>query len=125
MTVLSLADTRAELVASLEAASMTVLDHVPSTAEPGTVVIGADDPYLQQGSTFDTLQVSLVLFVIFAAAEEEAFTTEADTALTSALNAIPPRWAIAAASAPFRATNLGGLITSRVRISTDTQESEA
>lgn len=121
---LSLAGTWAELVTALSAAGLVVEQDVPDMAQPGTVIVSADDPYLQQGQTFSSLQVNLRLSVVFAVAQADAFSAEANKSLLDALDAIPARWAIRGASAPFRATNLGGLITSVVRISTDTQESD-
>jgi len=121
---LPLADTWAELVESLADAGLIIEQDIPDMAQPGTVIVSADDPYLQQGQTFSSLQANLRLSVVFALAEADAFSAEASRALLDVLDAIPARWAIRGASAPFRATNLGGLITSLVRISTDTQESD-
>lgn len=123
MSVLSLSATWAELLAALDAADLVVELGIPTAAQPGTVVVTADDPYLETTDTFKGgLQVNLCLFVVFALTEADAFTAEANESLLNALDAIPARWTIRDASAPFKATNLRGLITSRVRISTDTQE---
>lgn len=122
----SLAATWAELVDALTGAGLIVETSIPASPQPGTVVVTADEPYLERGDTFSEggWLANVCLFVVFALAEDDAFTADSNTALLGALDAIPLRWSIKTISAPFKATDLQGLITSRVRISTTTQESE-
>lgn len=123
MTDLPIAETRAELVDALTGAGFTVTDSVPATPHPPLVIIGAGDPYLTVGDVFNgKLSLRLELFVAFKPAENSAFTAAADAMLINTLDAIPDRWFFRECSAPFKATNLGGLTACRIRVDTLTQE---
>lgn len=112
---------RAELVADLTAAGLSVTEHLDDQLEPPAVVIACGNPYLVDGDVLrrDELVVALDLFVVFEAAQGQAMTSAVDRAVQDVLLAIDDRWAFREASAPFRATNLSGLPVCRLRLSTN------
>ena len=84
-----------------------------------TVLLTPSDPYLTtEARTYATWRLHLEAWLCFKAAENDAFSAEADPLLLELLEAIPPRWAVMDVAAPFSATDLGGVVVCRVRIDT-------
>jgi len=127
MTTPSLEEARAELEADLQLAGFRVTERVDANISPPVVVISPGNPYLtppDPDPTFgdtatDVLVVALELFVVFKLADGSAMTSVAGRAVQDVILGIDDRWSFRDASAPFRATNLGGLPVCRVRISTN------
>lgn len=118
MTDLSIAATRAELETALTVAGFTVTDGIPEYPRPPLIVMGCGDPYLEPDSFNGGLRMRSELFVGFEIADDDAFTAAADSMILAVLDAVPERWILRDVSPPFKATNLAGLISSRIRIDT-------
>lgn len=111
-----------DLEAALTAAGYHVADHVPPAVEPPLVIMSTADPYLVKSDTLGTEAiVTLELFLVFEAAEGSQFTTAVNAAVGSLITVSMTAgegWEFEGCSAPFRATNAGGLPSVRVRVST-------
>lgn len=121
MTDLSLKDTRAELVAALEAKAYVVYNGLPRQLDTASTVVmlTPSDPYITTaGQTYGTRVLHLEAWLGFKAAENDAFSDETDPLITQLIEDFPQRWAFQDAAAPFSATDLGGLIVCRLRFDT-------
>lgn len=118
---LSVIDTRAELVTTLEAKGYVVYNGLPRSVEHSSTVVMLTpaDPYITTaGQTFGTRVLHLEAWLGFHAAENDAFSDETDPLIAKLIEDLPQRWAFQDAAAPFSATDLGGLIVCRLRIDT-------
>lgn len=121
MSDLGLLATRQELKAALEGADYRVVNGIPRkvSGQHTTVLLTPSDPYLTtEARTYATWRLHLEAWLCFKAAENDAFSAEADPLLLELLEALPPRWAVMDVAAPFSATDLGGVVVCRVRIDT-------
>lgn len=121
MTDLGLTATKTELDEALTAAGYVVHQGIPHAVDASRTVamLCPAEPYITtEGQTFGTWVLHLEVWLGFAAAENDAFSGEADPAILELLDALPRRWAFMGAAAPFSATDLGGLIVCRIRIDT-------
>lgn len=122
MTTPTLEDARAELVADLTAAGFHTTEQLDASLNPPAVVLAPGNPYLTpdpQSLKRDELVVALELFAVFPLAEGAGMVEVSGRMVQDVLLAIDDRWTFLDASAPFRATNLGGLPVCRVRVSTN------
>lgn len=122
MSDLSLAATRAELVADLRVAGYAVTEHPEQTVNAPAVLVAAPtlDDLISEGDTFDrsVVVMRLELFLLPEISQGDAFIEALTTGVQGLLLAIDDRWKFGGASGPFRASNLGGQIAIRVRVST-------
>lgn len=122
MSTVTLEEARAELVADLRLAGFAVTERVDTNLNPPAVVVFPANPYLlPSGESFNAadLVVGLELFVVFPIADGGSMVATSGRMVQDLLLGIDDRWTFRDASAPFRATNLGGLPVCRVRISSN------
>lgn len=118
----TITEARAELVTALESADYLVCNGIPREVDAARTVamLTPSDPYLtcDPGVTYGTWKLHLEVWLGFAAADNDAFSSETDPHITALIDAVPARWAFIDAAAPFSATDLGGLIVCRLRFDT-------
>lgn len=118
---MTIAAERAALVAALDAADYVAVDHVPTSVDGLTVIIGTADPYIERSDSFGAeRQYNLELSLIFEPATGDAFTDHADETVDALLAVLPDGWSWSTVSAPFVTKNWPGRVACRVVISTIT-----
>lgn len=123
----SLEDTRAALVADLEAAGFKVTESLDGKINAPAVLVACSDPYLTEGDVLarDELVAHLDLFIVFKIAHGQAMTVAVNRATQDLLLAIDDSWSFRDTSAPFRASNINGNPpVCRVRVSNNVRITE-
>ena len=119
MTISVLTQAKLDLADFLEESGIKTESYIPPRITPPLAIISPSPLYVAQGDTFASFEVGLEITLISQTATNAKATELLDTAIVTAIGAIPASWKINSVEQPFALqTGNAEYLASKISVST-------